>query len=159
MKKLLFLTLTAGLFLVASTEIKAQTYKNAIGGRLGTANGITFKTFVNKNNALDFILNFQDKKDYSYFRFTGLYEIHNPINNAPGLNWYYGIGGTIGNRHLKHGNENNDLLLSVDGVLGLDYKFTDAPINLSLDWKPAIEVVPETQFDAQGLGLSIRFTF
>lgn len=159
MKKLLFLTLTSALLLLAGSETQAQTYKYGIGGRLGTANGITFKTFVDRNSALDFILNFQDKKDYSYFRFTGLYEIHNPINNAPGLNWYYGVGGTIGNRHLKVGNEDNDLLLSVDGVIGLDYKFTDAPINLSLDWKPAIEVVPETQFDAQGLGLSIRFTF
>ena len=158
MKKLLLLTLTAGLLLTAGSEIKAQTYQHALGGRLGTANGITFKTFVNRNNALDFILNFQDKRHYSYFRFTGLYEIHNPINNAPGLTWYYGPGGTIGNRHLKD-TEDNDLLLSVDGVLGLDYKFNGAPINLALDWKPAIEIVPETQFDAQGLGLSIRFTF
>ncbi len=26
------------------------------------------------------------------------------------------------------------------GVLGLDYKFTDAPVNLSLDWAPILFV-------------------
>jgi len=160
MKKLiLLLGFTAGILLVSTSVTNAQqTYKNALGGRLGTANGITFKTFVDSDRALDFILNFQSKKDYSYFRFTGLYEIHNPINNAPGLRWYYGPGATIGNVRYKPLDQ-SDLLISIDGVLGLDYKFDGAPINLSLDWKPAIEVTPNTEFNAEGIGLSIRFTF
>lgn len=159
MKKLLLVFgITAGLWSASNSTANAQDYKHALGGRLGAANGITFKTFVTGDRALDFILNFQSKKDYSYFRFTGLYEIHQPINNAPGLQWYYGPGATIGTRRFKPADE-SDLLLSVDGVLGLDYKFNGAPINLSLDWKPAIEVTPDTEFNAEGIGLSIRFTF
>ncbi|WP_423148939.1 hypothetical protein [Rubrolithibacter danxiaensis] len=158
MKKLTFAFFAVFLLISTSLELKAQTYKYALGGRLGAANGITFKTFTSDNAALDFILNFQSKKDYSYFRFTGLYEIHNPINNAPGLRWYYGGGGTLGSVEYKPTNE-SDFLVSVDGVLGLDYKFDGAPINLALDWKPAIEVTPNTEFDANGIGLSIRFTF
>jgi hypothetical protein len=159
MKKLLLLCLTAGIILFGNTETKAQqTYKNAIGGRLGTANGITFKTFVTGDRALDFILNFRSNNNSSTFRFTGLYEIHDNINNAPGLRWYYGPGATVGSRNYKPTDE-SDLLVSIDGVLGLDYKFDGAPINLALDWKPAIEITPNTQFDAEGFGLSIRFTF
>ena len=159
MKKLLLLCLTAGIVLFTQTDLKAQqTYKNAIGGRLGTANGITFKTFMTGDRALDFILNFSDNNDKSTFRFTGLYEIHNDINNAPGLRWYYGPGATVGTRKDK-GDDNSDLLVSIDGVLGLDYKFDGVPINLALDWKPAIEITPNTEFDAEGFGLSIRFTF
>ncbi len=159
MKKLVLLGLTATIILLSQTETKAQqTYKNALGGRLGFANGITFKTFVAPNKALDFILNFQSKEDVNTFRFTGLYEIHNPINNAAGLKWYYGIGGTLGSYKYKYA-DNGELYASLDGVLGLDYKFNGAPINMSLDWKPAFEVAPNSGFDSEGFGLSIRFTF
>jgi hypothetical protein len=136
----------------------AQNYKNAIGGRFGAANGVTFKTSVGTDKMLDIIANFRSTHDYNYFRLTGLYEIYNPIADAPGLGWYYGFGGSLGSVKYKP-TSSSDLYLSVDGVLGLDYKFKDAPINLSLDWKPALELAPDTGFDASGLGLSIRFTF
>lgn len=157
MKKTLLYSLIIVLFSLSYQNSSAQ-YKNAIGGRFGIANGVTFKTFVRKDRALDFILNFQSKADYSYFRFTGLYEFHNPINNAEGLRWYYGFGGSLGSSRYKPTND-SELLLGVDGVLGLDYKFKDAPINLALDWKPTFYFTPETDFYAEGLGLSVRFTF
>lgn len=137
---------------------KAQGYDNAIGGRFGAANGLTFKTTLGDNKMIDIIANFRSTDEYKYFRLTGLYEIYNPINNAPGLNWYYGIGGSIGSAKYRPTNS-SDLYLSADGVLGLDYKFADAPINLSLDWKPAIELAPNTNFDGSGVAISLRFTF
>lgn len=137
---------------------KAQGYDNAIGGRFGAANGVTFKTTLGDNKMLDLIANFRSNHDYNYFRITGLYEVYKPIANAPGLNWYYGGGGSIGSAKYKPTNS-TDLYLAVDGVLGLDYKFDDAPINISLDWKPAIQLAPDTNFDASGVGLSLRFTF
>ncbi len=163
MKKLFLLFLTIGVFGLSQQQAQAQElgteYRNAIGGRFGVANGITFKHFVDNDRALDFIVNFRSKKDvYSTFRVIGLYEFHNPINNAPGLKWYYGVGGGIGVYNNKI-SDNSDVALSLDGVLGLDYKFTGAPINVSLDWKPAIELTPDTGFDAEGFGLSIRFAF
>lgn len=159
MKKILLLCLTAGVIILSNTKANAQsTYKNAIGGRFGEANGITFKTFLSNQAALDVILNFQSRKNYSYFRLTGLYEVHKPIQNAAGLRYYYGAGGSLGSVKYKYVDESN-LYASIDGVLGLDYKFDDLPINVSVDWKPAIEIVPDTEFDARGLGLSVRFTF
>jgi hypothetical protein len=162
MKKVLLLCLTVGFILFSNIEVSAQsTYKNAIGGRFGAANGITFKTFLNSEAALDFILNFQSRKGYSDFRLTGLYEIHKPIQNAAGLRYYYGAGATIGSRNYKfrEDDDDSDLLASLDGVLGLDYKFDEIPLNVSLDWKPAIQVAPDTKFDESGFGLSVRFTF
>ncbi len=140
------------------TTSSAQSYRNAIGGRFGTANGVTFKTTLGGNKMLDLIANFRSNDGYSYFRVTGLYEIYNPIQGADGLLWYYGIGGSVGSRKWKF-EDTNKAYLAVDGVLGLDYKFEDAPINLSLDWKPAIALAPDTEFDSSGLGLSLRFTF
>jgi hypothetical protein len=159
MKKLftiICLTVVATLGIYSTSS--AQDYRNAIGGRFGTANGITFKTTLGGNKMLDLIANFRSNDGYKYFRVTGLYEIYNPIQGADGLNWYYGLGGTVGSRTRKF-DDKNQAYISVDGVLGLDYKFTEAPLNLSLDWKPAIELAPGTNFDSSGLGLSIRFTF
>jgi hypothetical protein len=31
------------------------------------------------------------------------------------------------------------LTIGIDGVLGLDYKFNGAPINVSIDWQPSFE--------------------
>ena len=136
----------------------AQNYKNAIGGRFGSANGVTFKTSLEDNKMLDLILNFRSNGAYKYTRLTGLYEVNMPIAGAPGLGWYYGAGATVGFVKYKPTN-GSDFYLSVDGVLGLDYKFADAPFNLSLDWKPAIMLTPNTDFDGSGAALSIRYTF
>jgi hypothetical protein len=144
--------------LAITSSSKAQGYDNASGGRFGAANGITFKTTLGENKMIDLIANFRSNNNYNYFRITGLYEVYNKINDVQGLNWYYGIGGSIGSVKYKPYNS-SDLYLSVDGVLGLDYKFVDAPINLSLDWKPAIQLTPDTEFDGSGVGLSLRFTF
>jgi len=76
MRKSLLVCLIPGLILFFQTGIKAQEYKNAIGGRFGIANGVTYKTFLNETNALDLILNFRSTNSYSYFRLTGLYEVH-----------------------------------------------------------------------------------
>ncbi|HEY0177954.1 MAG TPA: hypothetical protein VGC08_16340 [Pedobacter sp.] len=152
------LCLTVIATLAIHSTSKAQGYDNAIGGRFGAANGLTFKTTLGDNKMIDLIANFRSTDEYKYFRLTGLYEIYNPINNAAGLSWYYGIGGSIGSAKYRPSNS-SDLYLSADGVLGLDYKFADAPINLSLDWKPAIELAPNTSFDGSGVAISLRFTF
>lgn len=162
MKKILLLCLTVGFIILSNKEACAQsTYKNAIGGRFGAANGLTFKTFLNREAALDFILNFQSHKEYSDFRLTGLYELHKAFPDAAGLRYYYGAGATLGSRNYdaRYDKSDNRLLLGIDGVLGLDYKFDELPLNVSFDWKPEIVLTDETRFDASGVGLSIRFTF
>lgn len=155
-KHIYALVFTAAIALIGNTAY-AQ-YKNAIGGRAGTAYGITFKTCTKEHTAFDFILNFRSSTNYSHFRFTGLYEIHQNFADVEGLRWYYGFGGTLGSRTYKP-TDDHDLILAADGIIGLDFKFKDAPINLALDWKPAVELSPNTSFNGEGLGLSVRFTF
>lgn len=158
MKKLLFTFIAiAALFTANLTETQAQDYKNAIGGRFGSANGVSFKTGLNNKAMLELIGNFRSTKGNSWFNLTGLYEVYNPINGAPGLNWYYGAGATIGSYKVK--GYDGDVYLSANGVLGLDYKFKDAPINLSIDWVPALQLTPNTGFWGGDVGLGVRFAF
>jgi hypothetical protein len=157
MKKNKILICTTLLLALCTSSALAQ-YKHAIGGRFGTANGISFKTFANTTNAIELIVNFQSNTNYSYFRATGLMEKHAPLANVDGLRWYYGFGATVGSRTYKPTDENS-LLLAAEGILGLDFKFADAPINIGMDWKPAIELTPNTRLNSDGIGLSLRFTF
>lgn len=155
MKKIILLAIIT--VAVTFSQASAQDYKNAIGGRFGSANGVSFKTGLNKGAMLELIGNFRSNKNVSYFNLTGLYEVYNPINGAPGLNWYYGAGATIGSTKVK--GYDGDIYLSANGVLGLDYKFKGAPINLSLDWVPALQLTPDTGFWGGDVGLGVRFTF
>lgn len=158
MKKLLFTLLTGvAIFAMSTSDVKAQDYKNAIGGRFGSYNGISFKTGLNKNAMLELIGNFRSSKNVDYLQLTALYEVYNPIGGAPGLNWYYGGGGSIGT--VKFGDNDSDVSLGLNGVLGLDYKFKGAPINLSLDWIPTLRLTPDTDFYSGDVGLGVRFTF
>jgi hypothetical protein len=50
------------------------------------------------------------------------WRIHKPTN-IDGLKWFYGAGAYVGF-------ENGDTYLGPTGILGLDYKFTNVPINL-----------------------------
>lgn len=158
MKKLLFTLLTGvAIFAMSTSDVKAQDYKNAIGGRFGSYNGITFKTGLNNNAMLELIGNFRSSRNVDYLQLTALYEVYNPIGGAPGLNWYYGGGGSIGT--VKVRDFDSEVSLGLNGVLGLDYKFKGAPINLSLDWIPTLRLTPDTDFYSGDVGLGVRFTF
>src|SRR5690606_18443787 len=137
-----------------------STYTRAIGGRFGVANGITYKHFLTDRHAIDGILNFQGNRSFTIVKLLGLYEIHQPVNfvNVEGLQWYYGSGGGLGHYRYKDTDECG-LAWSLDGVIGLDYKIPEAPINLALDWKPTMELTPEAGVRFDGIGLSIRFVF
>jgi hypothetical protein len=155
MKKRFFLALSL-VFVLSMTSVKAQ-YKNALGLRLGDAFGVTYKTFIQSDRALDFILNVRSRNDQSDFVLTGLYEVHNPIGGAGGLQWYYGAGASVGSINYRNNvRRDNDLYLSVDGVLGLDYVIPGTPLNLSADWKPALVLTPYTGLYERGIGVSIR---
>lgn len=158
MKKLLFTLLTGvAIFAMSTSDVKAQDYKNAIGGRFGSYNGITFKTGLNNNAMLELIGNFRSSRNVDYLQLIALYEVYNPIGGAPGLNWYYGGGGSIGT--VKDRDFDSEVSLGLNGVLGLDYKFNGAPINLSLDWIPTLRLTPDTDFYSGDIGLGVRFTF
>lgn len=151
----LFLTLTA-LSATAqkrSSTFSSQSYTTALGFKFYPG-AVSLKHFVSSKNALEGIGYFWNKG----FRLTGLYEIHNTINGAPGLQWYFGPGAHIGFYDSKWGGGSS---VGIDGVLGLDYKFNQAPINISLDWQPSFEFGDRYNngFTGDWGGFAIRYTF
>ncbi len=141
------------LILVAASfsSLKAQDYKVALGIRLSNSsptlnNSVSVKYFLNQSNALEGLISFGSR-----FGLGVLYETHKPTT-AAGLNWFLGGGGYVGF-------QNNNTFLGPTGIIGLDYKFNNIPLNLSIDWKPELDIIPNINFVPDAFGLSARFTF
>ena len=103
---------------------------------------------------------------YRGFNVTGLYEVHGTAFNTANLKWYYGGGAHVGfyNGKYYRGFEKNRadegyVEVGVDGILGLEYKIPTIPINISLDWKPALSLIGGVGFIGDGFGLSVRYCF
>ena len=49
-------------------------------------------------------------------------------------------------------------VVGIDGILGLEYTFSEVPICLGLDWKPELNLIGYTGVWSEG-ALSIRYVF
>ncbi len=156
MRKVFFVLLTTLFISVAShaqsKSTNSSSYTTALGVKVWDGGGISLKHFFTDKNAGELIGYFWNRG----VRFTGLYEIHGDINNAPGLRWYIGPGAHVGFYNTKYG---DGAFAGIDGVIGLDYKFNGAPINVSIDWQPSIEFGDGRGFVGSWGGLGIRYTF
>ncbi len=155
MKKI-FLAL--GIIFISLSQLSAQDYVNSIGLRGGNPYGITFKHFMNDENALEAILS-----SYSFaygLQLTGLFEMHRPTKEVPNLNYYIGFGGHFGYDDYGRFYTNLGLepVLGVDLIGGLEYTFDDLPLNISLDLMPGLNVI-STFRPLLGGGVSARFIF
>jgi hypothetical protein len=135
-----FFTLVIAMLLVVTVS-QAQDYKSAIGLRLGSPLSVSYKTFISEKGAFEGVAGFRSFVGYSWFNVGAYYQHHNEIASVDGLKWYYGAGvnayfwsydtGFLGDGSTSFG---------ISGVLGLDYKFADIPLNLSADWIPTFFV-------------------
>ena len=145
------LVISLGIISGIGNQASAQDYKWALGLRLSTpaptiSSSVSVKYFITDYSAIEGLVSFGTR-----FGLGGLYEVHRLIGGMPNLNWFYGGGAYIGFQY--------DLVYTGPmGVIGMDYKFDNAPINLSLDWKPELDISPAINFIPDAFALSVRFT-
>lgn len=153
------IVLTVILAVTITALANAQEYKTGVGLRGGFSNGLTIKHFVSERNAFEGII----ATRWRGIDITGLYEIHNQAFEVEHLNWYYGFGAHVGfydGSNTTWGTYNTSYtIVGIDGILGIEYSFSEAPINIGLDWKPAFNVIGDTRFWGDGGALSIRYIF
>jgi len=176
MKKITLLLIT--FLLLGFAKLDAQDYKTSLGLRIGPYYGVSFKHFIRDSRAIEAILVTRRRG----VGITGLYEIHTPAFAVKRLQAYGGIGGHVNvfnrydsdywdwdddKRNNGNGNgrggidlgDNNLLNLGLDMILGLEYTFTGLPFNISLDWKPSINLIGNYGLSAEQFALSFRFVF
>ena len=147
MKRIGFIALCT---LLLTLSGKTQNYKSALGVRFSSDDAvvnhaISFKHFFNSNTAVEGLFSFV--KPYAL---AFLLERHHPLTNA-NFTWFWGAGAYVGFR--------KDQTFGMHGALGLDLKIPQAPINVSLDWKPELNLVDDVFFEPAAIGLTARFTF
>lgn len=140
------------------TVANAQEYKTGIGVRAGFSSGLTVKHFTSQSIALEGLITTR----WQGFDFTGLYEVHNQAFDVKRLNWYYGGGAHLGfyNGSYAYWGDRGTAytVFGIDGIIGMEYNFDEIPINIGVDWKPAINLIGYTGFWSEG-ALSIRYIF
>lgn len=153
MKKSVFLFIIT--FIVFSTSIQAQEYQKAVGIKISSGIAASYKNFVKGNNALELQAMYFNEG----FRSVALYEFHfTNIEGLPGITWYVGPGVHAGfwNKTFS-ARYNSTLDVGFDGVIGFDYKFKNSPINISIDWQPAVSIVGKSGLQPQFGGIGLRY--
>lgn len=158
MKRMLSLfTVCLLLSVAAHAQPNGSSYETAIGVKVYPG-AITVKHFIQPNRALEGLGYFWNDG----FRFTGLYEIHGDIESVDGLKWYVGPGVHFGvwNREWRdrYPNRNSGVAIGIDGVVGLDYKISGAPLSVSVDWQPSFNLIGYSYFEGAWGGFAIRYT-
>lgn len=75
--------------------------------------------------------------------------IYKPLDDD--FNWYVGFGPSL--------LVDDPFYFGVSGEIGIEYHFDTVPIAIGLDYRPTFWIVEETDFDAGGFGLNIRYVF
>lgn len=122
-----------------------------LGFIAGMPSGLSGKLWLNNINAVDMLLGFDPYSDWLQFRADYVWHEMNlfPVTSGQ-LPLYYGMGAGLG--------FHDDPALLARGVVGIEYLFAHAPLDVFLEIGPGIRVFPATKFDISA-GLGMRFFF
>jgi hypothetical protein len=153
--------LSATIVLAFAFASNAQDYKTALGVRLSSSNAyqnnsISLKHFISDKTSIEGLFTFGEP-----LALGALVQFHKPLATE-GLSWFYGVGGYLAFPKVLNTTTqktNTETNFGAQGTVGLDYKFANIPLNLSLDWKPELNIVTDINFEPAAVGLTARFTF
>jgi len=155
MKKLVF-TFSILLTFFFLNEAHAQKYNSAVGVRGGYNFAGTYKKFINETNAFEVYAGLAGYRGGIYG--GALYQIHKPLDfeGIENLDWYYGGGAYAGLYSSYYGYSSN-FYVGINLNIGLDYKFDEFPVNVSMDWAPGINFVGGFRPSFVGGGIAVRY--
>lgn len=137
---------------IAAAGANAQEYRTAFGAKFytgdGSIGGLNIRHSTAEHTALEGSLLFFS----GGVGLEGLYEYQAPVAGAEGLQYFVGGGGMLGFGTGRNGNTSFALRLTG----GIDYKFADAPIDVSLGFDPFFYLAPTTGSNL-ALGIGLRY--
>lgn len=120
--------------------------------------GLRFGEMTGNNVAIEGAISWQETRIHSNISFgdtVGIDFVFNfvflPVFEIDNFYYYLGIGITsiFG----------NNFYLGGLGEVGVEYRFVNSPIALGLDYKPAVLVLPKTDYVWTNIGFNIRYVF
>lgn len=160
--KFLFFSLA----LMGTITLSGQTYKSAIGARIGSPLSASFKTFISDDSAIELFINYRSDNvgfdvNWRRFGFGGAWQKHTPINAVDGLSWYAGGGATAYYWSWSNDvffSDYNNFTFGIQAYGGVDYAFDNIPLNISVDWVPTFFINGYIRgFGADYGAISVRY--
>lgn len=133
----------------------SQNYKQAIGVKIGKTVALEYKLNASPQNFLIMGLHFRPWQKDKGLYFSGYYNWSYNIDPVPGLSWYVGPGANIGASFFP---STNLFYLSINAMLGIEYKFDTIPLALAIDFTPGAGMAPNLHF-SWNIGLGIKYAF
>jgi len=155
MNKLFLFIAFVSLGAIASAQISSH----ALGARLyggDTFSGaeLSYQKGLNDRNRLELDGSFGFKKDFTRIALVGVY--HWDWNIAGGFNWYIGPGASLSYDNFEN---NSYINIGLGGQIGIEYKFKDLPLLISLDGRPMWDFLGDVNGLGWGAALGIRYTW
>lgn len=135
----------------------------AIGLRVSSAPGVSVKYYLpNGVGGIELIGTTLDDGG----SLTALYETYTDTFWFENFRALGGIGAHMNiyknsffSANSKSLGENHHYNSGIDLLLGFEYTIGELPFNLSVDWKPSLNLIGEHGLDAKQFALSVRFVF
>lgn len=157
------------LFVIPSSMF-AQDYWHSVGVRGGLSSGITYKRFVDEENAFEGILSFNRG-----FKATLLKEIHQPKYHQYSENFYlfHGFGGHFGFLNEDYNSKEIDIfnaklrkstntpIIGLDAMIGFEYRFETVPFVFGIEYKPYFDIFGKRMLDLHmaDFAFALRYTY
>ena len=161
--KLIRLIAVSLILFFAGQSAYAQQYDRAIGLRFGYPLSVSYKKFINPNDAIELYAGWRGWRRYRAFSLNGAYQIHRDFPDVRGLQWYFGGGAGVQLWDYDF-YERGSATVSVSGYLGLEYLIPDVPLTISADWRPTIYLGTQRDNDFHNFSLpsgalAVRYIF
>jgi hypothetical protein len=150
------------LFILVAHNAQSQPYHLAAGLRFGHPNCLSLKYLPSPHRQLEGFLGYRSFGSHSFTTAGATYAKYANIKSVKGLSWFAGGGASIfwswDAQFAGASGSSTSFGLLAHG--GLDYVFSDLPLNLSIDWMPIFFLRGYSSGFAGGYGaLSARYVF
>lgn len=128
------------------------TYQISAGFRFGPTTGVTYKAFARNNVRYEIFIGSRIGTNNTFI--YGMYDWNTNIANV--WTFFSGMGLHMGSKETEF--EQNTFAMGINGALGVEYSFFRAPFNVSLEYKPQLDMMPspsELWFDE--FAISLRY--
>ncbi len=152
MMKVKKIALIAFLGILLTGTLKAQESGFGIGAIFGSPTGVSLKLWTGETTAFDASLAWSFYDD-GYFAVNVNYLWHKfgliKVDSGK-LPLYFGVGAKMGISDNFH--------LGVRIPVGLDYMFSEIPLDVFVELAPSLMLIPATTFQFDG-GIGVRYFF
>src|ERR1035437_9741167 len=164
--------LTLALIVSFVGVLRAQADGKTIGLRLGYPTEMSFQSGLSNMNSIQLGLGFRTygygfNSNYTEFALSGVYQwVWDLKALADGFNWYAGVGASVGYYSFSYLNYGySGVPVAILGQIGIEYNFSELPLRLSLDYRPALQIAgagngfAANGFIGDGIALGVRYKF